>query len=296
MKKQNQYSALIKQALQEDFAHKDITSQAVFGKGGRLTDGFLVARQDLVLSGLGVALEVFRQVSPKAKLMRYFRDGDWVQKGKRIAKVRGLISNLLSAERVALNFVQHLSGIATLTQQFVREVKPHPCRVLDTRKTLPGLRALEKQAVVDGGGENHRMNLSDMYLIKDNHIVACGGIREAIGKVKNVARSSPALRSFSGGGSLVARKILIEVEAKDLREVGEACEVGVDIILLDNMKVAQIRKAVELVDGRCLLEVSGGVNLKSVKKIAQTGVSRISIGALTHSAAAADIAFDIEVS
>ena len=282
---------LIKEALLEDQVTADMTSRAVFGNGeavpgggrGGQGRGFLVARQELVISGLDVARDVFYAVSKEIKFVTGYNNGASVKKGERIAEVTGFVSDLLKAERVALNFIQHLSGIATSTHRFVEQVRPYRCSILDTRKTTPGLRLLEKRAVVDGGGKNHRMNLADQYLIKDNHIDACGGIREAIRRVKSETRNpKPETRK------------IIEVEARNLVEVRQALEEGVDIILLDNMKLDQIRKAVKLVKGECLLEVSGGVNLKNVRKIAQTGVSRISIGALTHSAPAVDIAFDLE--
>lgn len=274
---QKEITRLIAQSLGEDGVKKDITSIAVFGNGGGHRIGYLIAKGPLVLSGMDVARQVFREVSPSTRFVGCYEDGAHVERNARIARVQGFVSDLLRAERVALNFLQYLSGVATLTYKFVQRVKPYRCRILDTRKTHPGLRMLEKKAVRDGGGTNHRMNLSDEYLIKDNHIAVCGGIREAIRRVKEVAGRRP-----------------IEVEARHLREVKQALEERVDIILLDNMKLSQIRKAVKLAHGKCLLEVSGGVNLRNVRKIAQTGVSRISIGALTHSAPAVDISFKIE--
>ncbi len=269
---------LIESALKEDGADCDITSLAIFGKTKTPAIGYLLAKEQMILSGLDVARDVFHAVSRKIKFVSGYANGGLVESGERIAKVEGNISDLLRAERVALNFLQRLSGIATLTHQFVAAIKPYRCKILDTRKTTPGLRLLEKRAVHDGGGVNHRMSLSDQFLIKDNHIAACGGISEAIRKIKSGNRNEK----------------LIEVEAKNLHEVCEALEEGVDILLLDNMSLSQIRKAVKLVRKRCLLEVSGGVNLKNVRKIAQTGVERISIGALTHSAPAVDISFEID--
>ncbi len=273
---------LIKIALKEDAASRDITSRTVFGKGGGVKSGFLIAKEPLILSGLDVARAVFLEVSNKTKFVSGYANGASVKKGERIAKISGLISDLLAAERVALNFLQHLSGIATLTRRFVEKIKPYRSSLLDTRKTTPGLRLLEKRAVVDGGGKNHRMNLAEHYLIKDNHIAACRNMREAIKRVKQICRGKPGVRP------------LIEVEAHNLREVKVALQERVDIILLDNMSLFQIRKAVALAKGKSVLEVSGGVNLKNVRKIAQIGVSRISIGALTHSAPAVDISFEIE--
>ena len=288
------YLPVIKAALKEDAAARDITSIAVFGNGGGQRRGFLIAREALVISGLDVVRDVFRAVSRNTQFVTGYANGARVKKGERFAEIKGFASDLLRAERTALNFLQHLSGIATLTRRFVEKVKPYRSAILDTRKTLPGLRYLEKRAVVDGGGKNHRMNLSDQYLIKDNHIDACGGIREAIGRVKGAHKDQrPKTKD---------QRPFIEVEARNLVEVRQALEEGVDIIILDNMKIDQIRKAVKLVNNvhvgaysyTPLLEVSGGVNLENVRKIAQTGVSRISIGALTHSAPAVDIAFEIE--
>lgn len=270
--------SLIQAALKEDRVDRDVTSRAIFGKNGGRRVGYLTAKENLVLSGLDVAREVFMTVSKKTRVISGYSNGAQVKKGERLARVEGDIANLLAAERVALNFLQHLSGVATLTRQFVDTIKPRRAAILDTRKTTPGLRVLEKRAVLHGGGKNHRMNLSDQFLIKDNHIEAVGGIAKAIRLV--------------GAGSKPARTI--EVEAKNLYEVADALKEGVDIILLDNMKLPQIKKAVKMAKGRCALEVSGGVNLKTVRKIAQTGVSRISIGALTHSAPAVDISFEIE--
>lgn len=272
---------IVRGALEEDLSNKDITSAAIFGNSGGLKEGHILANQNLVLSGLDEARATFHAVSGQIKVMSFFKNGSYVQKGKCIAKVKGMISNLLAAERVALNFLQHLSGISTQTSLFVERVKPYRCQILDTRKTIPGLRLLEKKAVVHGGGHNHRMNLADHYLIKDNHIAACGGISEAIRRVKNV------------GAGLKPARNLIEVEAKSLKEVTEAVAEGVDIILLDNMPLNEIKKAMAIIADKCLAEVSGGVNLKNVRKIAETGVSRISIGALTHSAPAVDISMEI---
>ncbi|MDO8520182.1 MAG: carboxylating nicotinate-nucleotide diphosphorylase [Deltaproteobacteria bacterium] len=268
--------SLIRDALNEDRAKQDITSRAIFGRGGPRRTGFLLAKENLVLSGLDVARDVFTAVSRKTRVISGYSNGARVKKGERLARVEGNIADLLSAERVALNFLQHLSGVATLTRKFVEEIRPCRAAILDTRKTTPGLRGLEKRAVLHGGGKNHRMNLSDQFLIKDNHIEAAGGIRQAVRQVKKVVRGK-----------------LIEIEAKNLREVAAALDEGVDIILLDNMSLAQIKKAVKIVRGRCTLEVSGGVNLKNVRKIAKTGVDRISIGFLTHSAPAVDISFEI---
>lgn len=276
------FRKIIRDALHEDAAGSDITSRALFENGGPLVDGFLIAKQDLVVSGLDVAREVFQQVSSDIRFRPSAKEGDRIRKGKKIAAIHGPVSDILRAERVALNFLQHLSGIATLTRAFVDRIKPHRCQVLDTRKTVPGLRLLEKMAVRHGGGHNHRLDLSSHYLIKDNHIDACGGVGEAIARVKGWEK-----------GSGTGRKKIIEVEAGNMREVRAAVAFGVDILLLDNMNLSQIRRAVATVKGKCLLEVSGGVNLRNVRKIAGTGVARISIGRLTHSAPAVDISLEL---
>lgn len=280
-KNKSPYQKLIPIALAEDHVDRDITSIAIFENGGAVKTGYLIAKQNLVVSGLNVARDVFKTVAADLQFTFHQKDGNPVLKGTKLATASGSISDLLTAERVALNFLQHLSGIATLTQKFVQAIKPHRVRLLDTRKTTPGLRWLEKKAVRDGGGNNHRTSLADMYLIKDNHIEACGGISLAIQRVKEHQKKSQS-------------KALIQTEARTIGEVKKALQLGVDLILLDNMRLSQIRKAICLAGNQCLLEVSGGVNLKNVKKMAATGVDRISIGALTHSAPAVDISFEIE--
>lgn len=271
----------IRRALREDKARNDITSLAVFGRKGKIARGEFIAKQDCVISGIKVCLQTFKIVSKKVRVKALVKDGDFVKKGEVIAWVKGPMTHLLKAERVSLNFLQHLSGVSTITKKYVEEIKPHRSRILDTRKTLPGFRLLEKKAVSDGGGENHRLDLSDMFLIKDNHIAACGGVAKAIKKVK--------LYSF-----IKIRKRKIQVEVKNLKELREALNEKVDIILLDNMSLTDIKNAVKITNHQCELEVSGGVNMKTVKKIASTGVDRISIGRLTHSVDAVDITFLIE--
>lgn len=277
----------ILEALKEDRVDNDITSLAIFGKKKTEVTGFLVAKQNLVLSGIDIARDVFHAVSSKVNFISEYHNGAHIKKGERIAKVVGSVADILRAERVALNFLQHLSGVATLTNQFVEKIKPYSSAILDTRKTIPGLRDLEKRAVVHGGGKNHRMNLSDQFLIKDNHIAACGSVSKAIQKIVGAALALPS-----------NNRPLIEVEVTNLIQLREALAEKPDIILLDNMTIAQIKQAVKLVrvgaHGRApLLEVSGGVNLNTVRKIASTGVDRISIGCLTHSVSAVDISLEI---
>ncbi|HBF12641.1 MAG TPA: carboxylating nicotinate-nucleotide diphosphorylase [Deltaproteobacteria bacterium] len=310
-------SQIVSLALKEDVITNDITSLAIFD-GKKTGRGVFLAKQDLILSGINMVREVFHQVSPSLRLETSAKDGDFIKKGKVFGKVRGKVTDILRAERVALNFLQQLSGVATLTFRFVETIKPYRARILDTRKTVPGLRMLQKQAVAHGGGQNHRLNLSDMYLIKDNHIAACGGIGAAIDKAKAHrtkfnsrtaalrGRLHPALPVEEGSMSRCQWQIkasgehtrapMIEAEAKNIKEVREALKHGVDILLLDNMGLAQIRKAVSLARAQQaapLLEISGGVNLHNVRKYAATGVSRISVGALTHSAPSVDISFEV---
>jgi len=238
----------------------------------------ILAKQHLVLAGLDVAREVFRCLDPAIAFTLYAKDGDVLHSGTEIATLSGNTRALLAGERVALNLLQHLSGIATLTSKYVEKVKGLKAEVLDTRKTLPGLRQLEKYAVRVGGGRNHRFGLFDGVLIKDNHITASGGIIKAVERARKKAH----------------HLLRIEVETKTLDEVVEALAVGADIIMLDNMPVDLMREAVNLVAGRALVEASGNVTLDTVRLIAETGVDFISSGSLTHSAPAADISMKIK--
>jgi len=262
--------------LEEDIGHGDITTDAIFapkqeGKGA------FIAKEPLVVVGMErVAGLVFQLLDPGVEILRALPDGENAAVGDMLFEISGPISTLLRGERVALNLVQRLCGIATLTAAFVRQVKGLPVLITDTRKTTPGLRMLEKYAVRAGGGSNHRFNLSDGVLIKDNHIAACGSISEA---VRLARKNSP-------------HTVRIEVETDTVEQVQEALECGTDIIMLDNMTLDEMRKAVNLIDGRALVEASGGITLDTVRRIAQTGVDLISIGALTHSALSVDISMD----
>ena len=276
---------LILQALKEDAPHGDITTEAIVPEDmkGR---AIMITKEDGVICGLPIAAKVFTLLDSETLLEAKVDEGEWVSAGKIIAEIKGKLRVLLMGERTALNFVQRLSGIATLTRRFVEKVAPYGVRIADTRKTTPLLRALEKYAVRCGGGVNHRSSLSDGILIKDNHIRAAGSLAEAVKRVK--ARVHHLLR--------------IEVEAHSLDQVREALECEVDAILLDNFSVDEIRQAVQIVrewsqrTGRPkpLIEVSGGVTLDNVEAIAQIGVDLISVGALTHSAPALDISMEIE--
>jgi nicotinate-nucleotide pyrophosphorylase (carboxylating) len=273
----------VRTALAEDIGSGDATTLATVPTG-RATSAQMVAREDLVLAGLDLALESFRQLSSDLTLREIRRDGDHLRKGDALLEIRGPARPILTAERVALNFVQRLSGIATLTRQFVRAIAGTPAAILDTRKTTPGWRTLEKYAVSCGGGRNHRSGLFDLIFIKDNHLAALRGElpNPVAAAVRRAREKYPNLK--------------IEVEADTLEQVSQALEAGADIILLDNMPLGHLHSAVKLVVGRAKLEASGGVTLQTVRAIAETGVDFISVGALTHSARSVDIALDFHES
>ncbi|MDZ7640782.1 MAG: carboxylating nicotinate-nucleotide diphosphorylase [Desulfurivibrio sp.] len=263
--------------LDEDLGRGDITGAAIFdpAESGRAT---LVAREELLLAGCQyLAPLVFAAVNPEIQARPLLADGRWAKPGAELLRLEGPIADLLAGERLALNLCQRLSGIATLTAAFVAAVAGLPVKILDTRKTTPGLRLLERYAVRTGGGVNHRFNLHDGILIKDNHIAAAGSLTEAVRKV----------RSYNHN------RLPVEVECESLEQVEEALAAKAEIIMLDNMTPAAMRQAVQLVAGRALLEASGGVKLNNVREIAATGVDRISVGALTHSAVAKDISMDV---
>jgi nicotinate-nucleotide pyrophosphorylase (carboxylating) len=265
----------IKQALAEDIGTGDITTRMLVPPG-HTTAARFVAKGGFVVAGLPVAREVFRCVDATLEFTALAEEGDWVKKGAALAEVKGETRSILAGERVALNFLQRLSGIATLTSAFVAKIEGYGAKILDTRKTTPGMRFLEKYAVQAGGGQSHRMGLYDGILIKDNHIKAAGGIKRA---VKLARRGSHLMK--------------IEVEAGSLDEVKEALQAGVDVVMLDNMKVEDMRRAVRLAKGKAILEASGNVTLRNVRDVAATGVDLISIGTLTHSAPAVDISMKL---
>ena len=262
---------LIELAIDEDIGPGDATSEAVL-PANLVLRGRIIAKRAGVIAGLPVAEAVFRRVDPALRLSSHVRDGDSVTPGDVVAEVNGPGRGMLAAERLALNFLQHLSGIATLTRAFVDAVDGTRATVLDTRKTHPSYRVLEKYAVRMGGGHNHRMSLHDMLLVKDNHIEAAGSITTAVEQARSLHPDLP-----------------IEVEVKNLEELREAVGLNVDRIMLDNMDLDQMQEAVRLTGGRVRLEASGGVDLERVAAIAATGVDYISIGALTHSAPALDL-------
>lgn len=266
-------------ALKEDIGNGDVTTDFFVPETLHAT-GRIVVREKAVVAGTGAAAEVFRHVDPATDVQINRRDGDDVEQDDVIIEVHGLARSILKAERVALNFLQRLCGIATLTREFVNAIGNHSAKILDTRKTTPGLRALEKAAVVAGGGVNHRFGLYDMVLVKDNHLAALGDLSNFAERIRLLRKERPDIR--------------IEVEAQDLEQARTFIEVdGIDVILLDNMTPAQIREAVALRRNNIKFEASGGITLKNVKRVAATGVDYISIGALTNSARAIDIALEM---
>lgn len=275
----NELLKAVKTALAEDVGAGDATSDATIP--GSLRDtAQMVVRESMTLAGQKLAELAFNQVDSAVRVQPLAADGDRLERGARIMSISGPARALLTAERVALNFVQRLSGVATATARYVKAVKHTKVRILDTRKTTPGWRRLEKYAVACGGGTNHRIGLFDLIMIKDNHLAA---LREA----KPNAVAAAVARSREKFPELK-----VEVEADHLRQVEQAVEAGADIILLDNMSLEDLRAAVELVDGRAQTEASGGVTLDTVSAIAETGVDFISVGAITHSVRAVDIGLD----
>ncbi len=271
----------VRRALDEDVGSGDATTLATVPETATAR-ARMVAREPLVACGLAFAEAAFREMSTDLEVRRMARDGEKLAQGGQLLSLTGQARAILTAERVALNFVQRLSGVATLTAQFVEAIRDTNARILDTRKTTPGWRRFEKYAVAAGGGQNHREGLFDMVLIKDNHLAALHDEKPnpVIGAVRRARKQYPSLK--------------VEVEADTLDQVEQALEARADIVLLDNMNLEQLRAAVSLNRGRCRLEASGAVNLSTVRAIAETGVDFISVGALTHSARAVDIALDFD--
>ena len=272
---------VIEAALDEDIGSGDVTSSAVIPEDLRF-HGVMRARHAMVIAGLPVAREVFRRVVPEAGFRALIADGEAVAAGVILAEIEGPARGLLTAERTALNLLQILSGIATATRQYVERIRGSACTLLDTRKTIPGMRKLSKYATRCGGAHNHRMGLFDAILIKDNHIAVCGSISEAVRKAKlatqATCQSAPVLK--------------IEVECDTLAQVSEAVEAGADMVLLDNMSLDELRQAVTLAGGRAQTEASGGVTLETIAAIAASGVNFVSVGRITQSAPAVDIGLD----
>ena len=275
----NGIDKIIEMALAEDIHTGDITTLSVLPRPRHMR-ARLVAKEPMVLAGLAVAERVFARLDPAIRFSAAFADGARLQTGDVIARLEGDAASLLQGERVSLNLLQRMCGIATQTAAYVREIEGTGARVVDTRKTTPGLRVLEKYAVRVGGGTNHRTGLYDGVLIKENHIAAAGGILEAV----RLARA------------YIPHTLKIEVETESLDQVTLALQAGADIIMLDNMGLPEMRQAVILIGKRALVEASGGVNLQSIRAIAETGVDIISVGALTHSVRATDISMLMEES
>jgi nicotinate-nucleotide pyrophosphorylase (carboxylating) len=269
------YRETVRRALAEDLGWGDLTTEATVARDARAR-GVILAKSPCVIAGLDVASEAFRQLDPAVVIHVRRPDGQRCEPGDIVAEVCGAAAAMLTAERTALNFIQRMSGIATVTRQYV-DAAAGGIIILDTRKTTPTLRALEKYAVRAGGGENHRASLDDAILIKDNHIRLAGGVEEAVRRMK-----------------AAGHEMAIEVEAQSLDEVDAVVRAGVDVILLDNLTLEQVREAVKRIGGRAKIEVSGGVTLDRIPELARTGAEYVSIGALTHSAQAADLSFELE--
>lgn len=267
---------IIKMALKEDIHYLDTTTDLMIPEESRSTARFM-AKAEGVVCGLDVALRVFQLLDDSFTCKVLLPEGSQVKPGDIIAELEGRTRFLLKGERTALNLLQHMSGVATATHQAVKLVEGTRAAITDTRKTLPGLRALQKYAVTVGGGKNHRFNLSDGAMLKDNHIDAAGGIPQAVAAIRNK----------------LGHMVKLEVETRNLEEVRQALEAGADVIMLDNMDCAAMAESVKLVDGRALLEASGGITADTLRAVAETGVDIISIGALTHSVKAMDISMKI---
>ena len=269
------YREIVRRALAEDLGWGDVTTEATVDPALRAR-GIILAKSPCVIAGLDVAAEAFRQLDPAAQFTALRSDGQACAPGDLVAEVRGSAAAMLTAERTALNLMQRMSGIATLTRKFV-DAADGRITILDTRKTTPTLRSLEKYAVRAGGGTNHRGGLDDGILIKDNHIRLAGSVHEAMRRMRKAGQEMP-----------------IEIEAQSLDQVEAAIEAGADVILLDNLSTRDITDAIRRIGGRAKTEISGGVTLERIPELAQTGANYVSIGALTHSAAAADLSFELE--
>ncbi len=267
----------LKEALQEDIGSGDVTSDALIPEGS-VSRAYFLAKEKGILCGLNFALEAFKILDPNLEAEIYFREGDLLEPKTIFCRIRGLTRAILSGERVALNLLCHLSGIATMTFKLVQLIDGTGVRILDTRKTTPLWRDLEKYAVRTGGGLNHRMGLYDMVLIKDNHIRAKGGIKEAIRAAREAIRPG----------------MMVEIEVTNFEEFQEALKEKADWIMLDNMSPSEMRRCVELGKGKAILEASGGINERNIREIAESGVDFISLGALTHSVKALDISLELE--
>lgn len=274
----NEIDEIIELALKEDLSAGDITSESLISSESR-SEAIFLAKEEGVLAGIDVARRVFETIDSSLRFERRFEDGQMFKKNDSLAKIEGNSVPILKGERTALNFLQRMSGIATKTRKFVQAVEGTKTKILDTRKTTPGLRVLEKYAVKMGGGENHRFNLSEMVLIKDNHLQVVGSVSEAVSRAKEK----------------VGKGIKIEVETKNLDEVKEAVQSGADIVMLDNMPLERIKEVAEWVKGRVPLEVSGKMTLDKIRDISSLGIDYISVGSLTHSYKSLDISLEFSV-
>jgi len=276
LKENIQIDKIIEQALLEDIGTGDITTESVIPLNLK-AKGIIKTSDEGVVAGLDIACLVFKKLDSEICFQSKMKDGNKILPEEILAEITGPARIILKGERVTLNFLQRLSGIATITSKFCQEVKDLPVRIVDTRKTTPGLRILEKYAVRMGGGHNHRFGLYDAVLIKDNHIAVAGGIKSAVNSVRKQ----------------ISHTVKIEVEVENLSQLQETLEMKVDIVMLDNMNLDTMIEAVKMVKGKALIEASGGVTLKNVREIAQTGVDLISVGALTHSVKSLDISMEI---
>ena len=277
LEKENiQVDKIIEQALIEDIGTGDITTESIIPYDLK-AKGIIKVKEEGIIAGLGIAELVFKKLNPEITFQAKIKDGIKVSLGEILAEITGPAQTILKGERIALNFLQKMSGITTTTYQFCQEVKDFPVRITDTRKTTPGLRILEKYAVRIGGGYNHRFGLYDAVLIKDNHLAIAGGVKAAISSVRK----------------RISHTMKIEVEVENLSQLQEALEMQADIIMLDNMDLDIMRKAVKMAKNKALIEASGGITLEKAKEIAQTGVDLISVGALTHSVKSLDINMEI---
>lgn len=283
IKYEDEIVEIVKRALVEDIGYGDITTISVIGDEYIEASGEFLVKSDGIIAGLDVVWLVFKTIDPGLNFVPYVSDGDEVKNGDIVGVVSGDVRSILSAERTALNFLQRMSGIATLTNKFVKAVEGTKAKITDTRKTAPGLRLIDKIAVEAGGGVNHRFGLYDMILIKDNHIAVAGGIEKAIERCLKYVKEKNV-------------DVKIEVEAQNLDDVQKVLKVGgVDRILLDNFKIDDLKRAVDLISGKFEVEASGGITLENVRQVAETGVDYISIGMLTHSPKALDISLEIKI-
>jgi len=269
----NEVNLIIKNALEEDLGSGDLTTNLLFPEDSKSV-AIVKAKQNGIIAGLPIAKRILKILDKKIVWIEKTRDGEEINTNDILAEVKGSNKAILAGERVALNFLQRLSGIATMTSKFVKAIEGLPAVITDTRKTIPGIRILDKYAVSVGGGKNHRMGLFDGVLIKDNHIKVAGSISDAVRTIRKKTN----------------KRCKLEVETATLNQVAEALSMSADIIMLDNMTIPNIKRAVELIKHRAIVEASGGISLKSVRKVAETGVDLISIGSLTHSPKALDIA------